>query len=67
MISANDKKTSCPHQYNMIYKPVEGYFTGYSVFTDQSNKGVWQIRVDITINNQKYMVFKPYQFFLKKI
>ncbi|MFK7048621.1 hypothetical protein FLACOL_01444 [Flavobacterium columnare] len=52
MISTNDTKSSCPHQSNMEYKSAEGYFAGYSVFTDENDKGAWQINIKITINNQ---------------
>ncbi|OOB82043.1 hypothetical protein [Flavobacterium columnare] len=49
---ANDTKSSCPHQYNMKYKPAEEYFAGYSVFTDENKEGTWQINIKMTINNQ---------------
>ncbi|KAA5823337.1 hypothetical protein FPF71_11540 [Algibacter amylolyticus] len=50
---ANGNKSSCPHAYNLVYNDNEGYYTGYAVFTSESDSTVhWEIYIDITDNGE---------------
>ena len=43
MSNSNGDKTSCPHRYELVYRQDESYFSGYSVFTDESGTGrTWE-------------------------
>lgn len=48
---------SCPHRYELAYIPDGGYFSGYSVFTKESNTGgVWELYISFMVDNQTYTV-----------
>ena len=54
---ANGNKTSCPHSYNLDYNATEGYYSGYTVFTSESNTTVsWQAYIDFQMNAQSYAI-----------
>lgn len=51
--SSESIKTSCPHQYNLTYNPVENYYSGYAVFTSISSPDEsWQLYISFTDSNQ---------------
>lgn len=53
MISAENEPTSCPHRYEMVYQPDSNYFSGYSVFTNQStDHSSWALYLGIQIGSQ---------------
>lgn len=55
MTGANESKSSCPHRYNLVYKTGDNCFSGYVVFTNESNTGsTWELYVSFTVNNQPY-------------
>lgn len=57
LTGANGNKESCPHQYHLEYKAAYGYYSGYAVFTTESNSTVnWQLYIDFTHNNQTHAV-----------
>ncbi|MFD2940109.1 hypothetical protein [Flavobacterium notoginsengisoli] len=59
ILSNNGSTSSCPHDYNLAYDSTNKYFTGYSVFTNESAAGEsWKLYVSFTVNNQKYEVNK---------
>jgi len=48
---------SCPHQYRFEYKTAEKCYSGYSVFTNESNaSGNWKLYLGFTIGNENYTV-----------
>ncbi|GAA4778173.1 hypothetical protein GCM10023231_00830 [Olivibacter ginsenosidimutans] len=49
-------KISCPHRYDLVYQQDDNYFSGYAVFTDESDKGNWKIYLGFTVNGQRYTV-----------
>lgn len=57
MTDNKGSKTSCPHRYDMVYKPDDNYFSGYAVFSGESNTdGSWELYISFTINHQTYSV-----------
>lgn len=49
MTDANGNKVSCPHQYNLTYDETEAYYTGYAVYTSESDSTVsWQLYIDFS-------------------
>lgn len=53
----NSEKSSCPHEYQLKYKPNEEYYLGYSVFLEESDASIkWKIYIDFTVNNESYTV-----------
>ncbi|HMR19866.1 MAG TPA: hypothetical protein PKA53_11265, partial [Sphingobacterium sp.] len=55
MSNANGDKTSCPHRYDLVYRQGENYFSGYSVFTNESGTGrTWELYVSFTIAGQTH-------------
>src|SRR5690606_9251338 len=56
----DDNKTSCPHRYNLVYNSEEQYYSGYAVFTSESNPmEVWGVHISFTNNNQTFTVHQP--------
>lgn len=56
----DDNKTSCPHRYNLVYNSDEKYYSGYAVFTSESNPmGIWEVYISFTNNNQTFTVHQP--------
>lgn len=51
--NADGDNLSCPHLYNLVYRPDVGYFSGYSVFTDES-AGSWDLYISFAIAGQTY-------------
>lgn len=44
---------SCPHQYALAYRPDSNYFSGYSVFTSESDAdGTWALDIGVTAANE---------------
>lgn len=56
MTNTDENKSSCPHQYNMQFDAVNKYFSGYSVFTNESTN--WKLYISFTVDNQKYEITK---------
>lgn len=53
MTSVNSSSISCPHRYNLVYKNTEKYYSGYSVFTNESSSEEnWKLHISFTYNNQ---------------
>lgn len=56
-VNAVGNKVSCPHLYELAYQPDENYFSGYAVFTSESNiDSIWKLYISFTIANQAYKV-----------
>lgn len=56
----DDNKTSCPHRYNLVYNSDEQYYSGYTVFTSESNPmGNWEVYISFTDNNQVFTAHQP--------
>lgn len=52
---ANGNKSSCPHDYHLDYNAIEGYYSGYSVFTSESDSTVnWTLYIDFEDNGEAY-------------
>lgn len=50
---------SCPHRYDLVYQPDEQYFSGYSVFTSESNTyESWKLYIGFTVAGQTYEVIQ---------
>lgn len=59
MTNADGSTNSGPHQYNLEYNAVNGYYTGYSVFTSESvTTASWKLYVSFAVENQKYEINK---------
>lgn len=57
MVDSDNNVTSCPHLYTMIYDAVNGYYSGYSVFTHTSSSVEnHELYISFTVNNQSYSV-----------
>lgn len=55
MANIDGSKTSCPHKYDLVYKPGDNYFSGYSVFTSESSTNIdWELYISFTIANKTY-------------
>ena len=53
--NADGSNVSCPHRYDLVDKPDDGYFSGYSVFTNESGSdGSWELYISFTIADQTY-------------
>lgn len=53
MINAEDEPVSCPHRFEMVYRPDSNYFSGYSVFTSKStDDSSWELYLGIQIGDQ---------------
>ncbi|WP_244307422.1 hypothetical protein [Flavobacterium fluviatile] len=51
--------TSCPHSYNFEYDATNKYYSGYSVFINESiNADSWKIYLSFTASNQTYKADK---------
>ncbi len=56
---ATGEKSSCPHQYNFSFKSADKYFSGYTVFTDESGtEDTWTLYINFTIGTQTFSVVK---------
>ncbi|WP_028296965.1 hypothetical protein [Olivibacter sitiensis] len=54
---AEGSKFSCPHLYDLVSRPDDSYFSGYSVFTDESStNGSWELYISFTIAGRTYAV-----------
>lgn len=52
---ASGGHSSCPHRYELVYKPNEGYFSGYAVFTDESGAGTsWDLYLSFAVGRQTH-------------
>lgn len=52
---ANGNKSSCPHDYHLDYNATEGYYSGYSVITSESDSTVnWTLYIDFEDNGEAY-------------
>ncbi len=52
--------SSCPHQYELAYKPDSNYYSGYSVFTSESDAdGNWALDIGFTHDNQTFTAKLP--------
>lgn len=56
MTSLDGEETSCPHRYNLVYHPEGSYYSGYSVFTNESTSGDWKLYIRFTASNQTFTV-----------
>jgi len=58
----NGETSSCPHRYDLDYRPDSNYFSGYSVFTSESNAdGTWLLDIRVAIGNETHTVRLPTQ------
>lgn len=57
---ANGDATSCPNQYNLVREPDGNYFSGYSVFTDQSGtEKNWKLHISFTVAGMTHTIRHP--------
>jgi len=50
---ADGDTRSCPHRYELAYRPDSNYFSGYSVFTSESDAdGTWALDIGVTVSNE---------------
>ncbi|WP_179319548.1 hypothetical protein [Winogradskyella helgolandensis] len=55
----NGNTNSCPHQYNLEYNAEDDYYSGYSVFTSETNDSEdWKFYLSFTDNGQTYSVIQ---------
>lgn len=60
MTDTDGHATSCPHRYDLDYKADGRYFSGYSVFTNETQNNVsWEIYISFTVGNQTYSSKQP--------
>ncbi|CAM3847953.1 hypothetical protein [Sphingobacterium prati] len=53
------EKSSCPNRYNFDYKSADKYFSGYTVFTSESDAvGSWALYINFTVGNQSFSLIK---------
>jgi uncharacterized ubiquitin-like protein YukD len=58
--NADGSKSSCPHQSNLEYDTVNKYYTGYSVFTNETaTANSWKLYVSFTEANKKQELATP--------
>lgn len=57
LTTSGQSKTSCPHQYILNYNTAEKYYTGYSVYTSESNTNRnWKLYISFIIDNTVHSV-----------
>ncbi len=57
MTHADGSRISCPHRYDLEYQRDGKYFSGYSVFTSESNASrSWELYISFTIAGRTYTV-----------
>jgi len=55
--NSDGNKTSCPHQYNLIFQNDKNYYLGYVVFTAESNPSdEWQLYINFTDSAEKISI-----------
>ncbi|MEG1026320.1 MAG: hypothetical protein RSF34_17745 [Flavobacterium sp.] len=55
--NSDGNKISCPHQYNLTYQNDKNYYSGYSVFTAESNpSSEWQLYIKFTDSAEKISI-----------
>ncbi|GGH30608.1 hypothetical protein FAZ19_21095 [Sphingobacterium alkalisoli] len=55
--NADGSEISCPHQYNLVYRAEDDYFSGHSVFTSESGAdGSWTLYMSFTVGSQTHLV-----------
>ncbi|WP_458627179.1 hypothetical protein [Winogradskyella sp. PC D3.3] len=53
----NGNNSSGPHRYNLDYNTIEDYYSGYAVFTSESNElENWEVHISFTDNGETYTV-----------
>lgn len=57
-ILTNEKgeHSSCPHLYHLNYNATENYYTGYVVFTEESNISNWKLYLNFSQDNKIYKI-----------
>jgi len=53
------KKESCPNVYQLKFQPQEKYYKGYSVFTEESTTGKWEVFLHVSIGKQHFEQIQP--------
>lgn len=57
---ADGSRSSCPHRYQLKYKPEDDLFLGYAVFDHESSTNhEWEAYLGFTIGNQSYQTRLP--------
>lgn len=46
-LTETGEEESCPHSTEWVYQPQDGYYTGYSVFTQEGANGAWVLVVTV--------------------
>lgn len=54
--TTNGEQSSCPHLYNLTYNATEGYYSGYVVYTNESNVNDWKLYVSFSKGAEIYKV-----------
>lgn len=56
---ADGNKSSCPHRYDLAYTTDGSYFSGYSVFTRESDtERSWELYISFTVGSQVHTIKK---------
>ena len=54
---ADGERSSCPHRSELVYQSDSSYFSGYLVFTSESNEAAaWELHIGFTVANEAYSV-----------
>lgn len=54
---ADGRNASCPHLYDLLRRNGENHFSGYAVFTEESdNDTKWELYIGFTANGQSYAI-----------
>lgn len=56
---ATGEKETCPHSYQLKYQSQEHYYKGYSVFTEESTTGQWEVIFDFSVEGQHFKQVHP--------
>lgn len=58
--TADGSRTSCPHRFELVYRPDEKYFSGYAVFPRESgDRENWELYIGFTVASQVHTVKQP--------
>ncbi|SJN41228.1 hypothetical protein FM107_10935 [Sphingobacterium sp. JB170] len=58
--SDSNNTTSCPHRYDLVYNSDEQFYSGYAVFTSESDPMErWEVYISFSDNAQTFTVHQP--------
>lgn len=57
LTNSGQSKTSCPHESILEYNATNQFYSGYSVFTNESNtNSSWKLYISFTVDNTLYSI-----------